>query len=163
MAAAAHFLIRKKLFNTKYPQLLVAKDFAVAEKKLHLTVSRRKYDPGKKAPKKRCTSDVKTVDPKPSTSQDQPQDKSAPDQQPQDESISEQQPQDESVSEQPQGASAAEQQPQGEATDTLSSQSTDDDTPLPDYATALKTFTMKDPSSIPKKPRYSLRPKTDYI
>ena len=64
MAAAAHFLIRKKLFNTKYPQLLVAKDFAVAEKKLHLAVSRRKYDPGKKAPKKRHTSDVKTADPK---------------------------------------------------------------------------------------------------
>ena len=41
LAAAAHFLIRKKLFNTKYPQLLVAKDFAVAEKKLHLTVSGR--------------------------------------------------------------------------------------------------------------------------
>ena len=59
MAAAAHFLIRKKLFNSKYPQLLVAKDFAVAEKKLHLAVSRRKYDPGKKAPKKRHTSDVK--------------------------------------------------------------------------------------------------------
>ena len=59
LAAAAHFLIRKKLFNTKYPQLLVAKDFTVAEKKLHLTVSGRKYDPGKKAPKKRCTSDVK--------------------------------------------------------------------------------------------------------
>ena len=156
LAAAAHFLIRKKLFNTKYPQLLVAKDFAVAEKKLHLAVSGRKYDPGKKAPKKRCTSDVKTADPKPSTSQDQPQDKSAPDQQPQDESISEQQPQDESVSEQPQGTSAAEQQPQGEATDTLSSQSSDDDTPLPDYAAALKTFTTKDPSSIPKKPRYSL-------
>ena len=90
MAAAAHFLIRKKLFNTKYPQLLVAKDFAVAEKKLHLTVSGRKYepgkkapkkkrtadDPGKKAPKKRHTSDVKTADPEPSTSQDQPQDES---------------------------------------------------------------------------------------
>ena len=45
LAAAAHFLIRKKLFNTKYPQLHVAKDFAVAEKKLHLTVSRRRYDP----------------------------------------------------------------------------------------------------------------------
>ena len=163
MAAAAHFLIRKKLFNTKYPQLLVAKDFAVAEKKLHLAVSRRKYDPGKKAPKKRHTSDVKTADPKPSTSQDQPQDKSASEQQPQDKSISEQQPQDKSVSEQPQGASAAEQQPQGEATDTLSSQSSDDDKPLPDYATALKTFTTKDPGSIPKKPRYSLRPKTDYI
>ena len=106
LAAAAHFLIRKKLFNTKYPQLLVAKDFAVAEKKLHLAVSRRKYDPGKKAPKKRRTSDVKTADPKPSTSQDlstpgqQPQDESISEQQPQDESISEQQPQDESISEQ---------------------------------------------------------------
>ena len=33
LAAAAHFLIRKKLFNTKYPQLLVANDFAVADKK----------------------------------------------------------------------------------------------------------------------------------
>ena len=110
MAAAAHFLIRKKLFNSKYPQLLVAKDFAVAEKKLHLTVSGRKYDPGKKAPKKRRTSDVKTTDPKPSTSQDQPQE----------ESISEQQPQDKSISEQqPQGVATSEQQPQGEAsTDT---------------------------------------------
>ena len=93
MAAAAHFLIRKKLFNSKYPQLLVAKDFAVAEKKLHLAVSGRKYDPGKKAPKKGPTSDVKTADPKPSTLQDQPQDESVSEQQPQDESISEQQPQ----------------------------------------------------------------------
>ena len=50
-----------------------------------------------------------------------------------------------------------------EATDTVSSQSSDDDKPLPDYAAALKTFTTKDASSIPKKPRYSLRPKTDYI
>ena len=157
LAAAAHFLIRKKLFNTKYPQLLVAKNFAVAEKKLHLAVSGRKYDPGKKAPKKRRTSDVKTADPKPSTSQD----KSASEQQPQDESISEQQLQDESVSEQPQGASAAEQQPQDKASDTLTSQSSDDSTPLPDYGTALKTFTTKDPSSVPKKLRYSLRPKTE--
>ena len=151
MAAAAHFLIRKKLFNTKYPQLHVAKDFAVAEKKLHLTVSGRKYDPGKKAPKRKRTSDVKTADPKPSTSQD----KSASEQQPQDESISEQQPQEESVSEQQQGASAAEQ-PQDKASDTLTSQSSDDSIPLPDYGTALKTFTMKDPSSVPKKLRYSL-------
>ena len=151
LATAAHFLIRKKLFNTKYPQLLVAKDFAVAEKKLHLTVSRRKYNPGKKASKRKRTSDEKTADPKPSTSQDQPQD----------EPISEQQPQDESTSEQqPQGASAAEEQPQGEAdTDTqqepISSQFSNDDDSLPDYGTALKTFTMKDPSSIPKKPKYS--------
>ena len=149
LAAAAHFLIRKKLFNSKYPQLLVAKDSAVAEKKLHLTVSGRKYDPGKKAPKKRRTSDVKTAAPKPSTSQDQPQD----------ESISEQQ---------PQGESATEQQPQGEAaTDTqqepvLSQFSSDDSLPDP-FATTTKTFEMKDPKSIPKKPKYSLRPKALHI
>ena len=156
LAAAAHFLIRKNLFNTKYPQLHVAKDFAVAEKKLHLAVSRRKYDMGKKVPKRKRTSDVKTADPKPSTSQDQPQDEPASEQQPQDEFVSEQQPQDEAVSEQPQGASTAEQQPQDKASDTLTSQSSDDSTPLPDYGTALKTFTMKDPSSVPKKLRYSL-------
>ena len=141
------------LFNTKYPQLHVAKDFAVAEKKLHLTVSGRKYNPGKKASKRKRTSDVKTADPKPSTSQEQPQD----------EPVSEQQPQDESISEQPQGASAAEQQPQDKVSDTLMSQSSDNSTPLPDYGAALKTFTTKDPSSVPKKLRYSLRPKTEYI
>ena len=149
LAAAAHFLIRKKLFNSKYSQLLVAKDFAVAEKKLHLTVSGRKYDPGKKAPKKRCTSDVKTAAPKPSTSQDQPQG----------ESISEQQPQSESITE---------QQPQGEATtdtqqEPVPSQFSSDDS-LPDpFATTTKTFETKDPRSIPKKPKYSLRPKTLHI
>ena len=169
MAAAAHFLIRKKLFNSKYPQLLVAKDFAVAEKKLHLTASGRKYDPGKKAPKKRRASDVKTADPKPSTSHDQPQDKSISEQQPQDKSISEQQPQDKSVSEQPQGMSTSEQQPQGKAsTSTLQepvpSQFSDNDETLPDpWTMARKTFATKDPRSIPKKPRYSLRLKTDYI
>ena len=158
LAAAAHFLIRKKLFNSKYPQLLVAKYFAVAEKKLHLTVSGRKYDPGKKAPKKRHTSDVKTAAPKPSTSQAQPPD----------ESISEQQPQDESVSEQqPQGTSTSEQQPQGEASTDMQQEpvpsqfSNDDGLPDP-YALAQKTFAMKDPRSIPKKPNYSLRPKTHY-
>ena len=160
LAAAAHFLIRKKLFNSKCTQLHVAKDFAVAEKKLHLTVSGRKYDPGKKPSKRKRTSDVKTADPKPSTSQDksaseqQPQDESIPEQQPQDESISEQQPQDESISEQQQDVPATEQQ-QDKASDTLTSQSSDDSIPLPDYGTALKTFTMKDPHSVPKKPRYS--------
>ena len=149
LAAAAHFLIRKKLFNSKYPQLLVDKDFAVAEKKLHLTVSSRKYDPGKKAPKKRRTSDVKTAAPKPSTSQDQPQD----------ESISEQQ---------PQGKPTTEQQPQGEAaTDTqqepVPSQFSSDDS-LPDpFATTTKTFEMKDPKSAQKKSKYSLRPKILHI
>ena len=89
LGCSCTLLIRKKLFNSKYPQLHVAKDFAVAEKKLHLTVSGRKYDPGKKAPKRKRTSDVKTADPKPSTLQDQPQDKPIPEQQPQDKLISE--------------------------------------------------------------------------
>ena len=173
LAAAAHFLIRKKLFNSKYRQLHVTKDFAVAEKK-----QRRKYNPGKKASKRKCTSDVKTADPKPSISQDkstsaqqlqdepaseqQPQDESISEQQPQDESISEQQPQDESISEQQQGMPTAEQQ-QDKASDTLTSQSSDDSVPLPDYGAALKTYTTKDPSSVPKKLRNSLRPKTEYI
>ena len=157
LAAAAHFLIRKKLFNSKCTQLHVAKDFAVAEKKLHLAVSERKYDPGKKASKRKRTSNVKTADPKSSTSQD----KSASEQQPQDESASEQQPQDKSVPEQQQDVPTTEQQ-QDKASDTLTSQSSDDST-LPDYGPALKTFTTKDPSSVPKKPRYDFRPKTYYI
>ena len=134
MAAAAHFLIRKKLFNSKCTQLHVAKDFAVAEKKLHLAISGRKYDRGKKASKRKRTSDVKTADPKPSTSQDK--------------SVSEQQPQDEPVPEQQQDMPAAKQQ--DKASDTLTSLSSDDS--IPDYGPAL-----------PKKPRYSLRPKTEYI
>ena len=173
LAVAAHFLIRKKLFNSKCTQLHVAKDFAVAEKKLHLTISGRKYNPGKKASKRKLTSDVKTADPKPSTSQDesiseqqlqdesiseqQPQDESVSEQHPQDESVSEQQPQDESISEQQQDVPATEQQ-QDKASDTLTSQSSDDS--MPDYGPALKIFTTKDPSSIPKKPRYSLHLKT---
>ena len=116
LAVAAHFLIRKKLFNSKCTQLLVAEDFAVAEKKLHLAISGRKYDPGKKASKRKHTSDVKTADPKPSTSQDksiseqQPQDESISEQQPQDESISEQQPQDEPIREQQQDTPATKRQ-----------------------------------------------------
>ena len=165
MAAAAHFLIRKKLFNSKCTQLHVAKDFVVAEKKLHLAISGRKYDPGKKASKRKRTADVKTSDPKPSTSQDksaseqQSQDESISEQQPQDESVSEQQPQDKPISEQQQDAPATKQQ--DKASDILTSLSSDDD--IPDYGPALKIFTTKDPSSIPKKPRYSLHLKTKYI
>ena len=171
MAAAAHFLIRKIFFNSKYTQLLVAKDFAVAEKKLHLAISGRKYDPGKKASKRKHTSEKKAADPKPSTSQEQPQDAPGSEQQPQDEPASEEQPQDVSMSEQqPQEESTSEQQPQGASTteeqpqdipepDTLSSHSSSDDTQtLPDYSLALKLFSTKDPSSIPKKPRYSSKP-----
>ena len=73
------------------------------------------------------------------------------------------------VSEQPQGVSAGEQQPQGKAsTSTLQepvpSQFSDDDETLPDaWTMARKAFATKDPRSIPKKPRYSLQLKTDYI
>ena len=150
---------------------MVAKDFAVAEKKLHLAVSGRKYDPGKKASKRKCTSEKMAADPKPSTSQEQPQDAAGSEQQPQDEPVpeeqpqdmfvSEQQPQEESTSEQqPQGMSAAEEKPQNvPEPDTLSSQSSSDDTlTLPDYSSVLKIFSAKDPSSIPKKPRYSSKP-----
>ena len=161
LAAAAHFLIRNKLFNSKCTQLHVAKVFAVAEKKLHLAISRRKYDPGKKASKRKRTSAVKTSDPKPSTSQD----KSASEQQPQDESAPEQQPQDEPIPDQPQDEPVPEQQQnepatkQDKASDTLTSLSSDDE--IPDYGPALKIFTTKDPSSVPKKPRYSLHLKTE--
>ena len=149
MAAAAHFLIKKELFNSKYAQLQVAKDFAVAEKKLHLATSRRKYDPGKKAPKKRRTSSNNTAAPKASTSQEQ--------QPTQNETITEQQPQSETITE---------QQPQSKTiTDTqqehvLSQFSSNDDEELPNlFPASSKTFETKDPKSIPKKPKYGLRPK----
>ena len=159
---ASHFLIRKELFNSKCTQLHVTKVFAVAEKKLHLAISGRKYDPGKKATKRKCTSAVKTSDPQPSTSQDksatkrQPEDESVSEQQPQDESVSEQQPQDEPVPDQQQDEPATKQD---KASDTLTSPSSNDE--IPDYGPALKIFTTKDPSSVPKKPRYSLRLKTE--
>ena len=139
MAAAAHFLIRKELFNSKYPQLQVAKDFAVAEKKLHLAPSRRKYDPGKKAPRKRCTPSDNTTAPKASTSQEQ--------QPTQSETFTEQQPQSETITDTQQ-----EHVP--------SQVSSNDDEKLPNlFPTSSKTFETKDPKSIPKKPKYSLRPK----
>ena len=140
MAAAAHFLIRKELFNSKYPQLQVAKDFAVAEKKLHLTTSARIYDPGKKAPKKRCTSSNNTAAPKASTLEEK--------QPTQSETITDQQPtQSETITDTQQ-----EHVP--------SQVSSDDDEELPNpFLSSSKTFETKDPNSIPKKPKYSLRPK----
>ena len=80
---------KERNFNSKYPQLQVAKDFAVAEKKLHLATSRRKYDPGKKAPRKRHTPSDNTTAPKASTSEEQQptQSKTITEQQPQSETI----------------------------------------------------------------------------
>ena len=178
LAAAAHFLIRKKLFNSKVTQLRVAKDFAVAEKKLHLAISGRKYDPGKKASKRKLTTDVKTADPQPSTSKDE----STSTQPTQAETISEQQPEDAPIAEQQQESeTGSTQQAQDDSTSTLQSQdesvpeqrqqhasdtltslsSEDSNSQLPDYDEELKLFTTKDPRSIPKKPRYSLRPKPE--
>ena len=50
-AAATHYLLRKCMFDSKVSQSTLTKEFAVVEKKLHLAVSGRKYDPGKKIPK----------------------------------------------------------------------------------------------------------------
>ena len=185
LVAAAHFLIRKKLFNSKVTQLRVAKDFAVAEKKLHLTISGRKYDPGKKASKRKLTSDVKTADPQPSTSKDEststqhPQAETVSEQQPEDAPITEQQQEDEPISEQTQDNSTSTQQTHDDSTSTLQSQDesvpeqrqqhasdtltslSSDDSQIPDYGSELKLFTTKDPRSIPKKPRYSLHPKPE--
>ena len=140
MAVAAHFLIRKELFNSKYPQLQVAKDFAVAEKKLHLAASERKYDPGKKAHRKRCTPSDNTTAHKASTLEEQ--------QPTQSETVTEQQPtQSKTVTD-----TRQEHVP--------SQVSSDDDKELPDpFLSSSKTFETKDPKSIPKKPKYSLRQK----
>ena len=140
LAAAAHFLIRKELFNSKYPQLQVAKDFAVTEKKLHLAASGRKYDPGKKAHRKRHTPSDNTTAPKASTLEEQ--------QPTQSETITEQQPtQSKTVTDTQQ-----EHVP--------SQVSSDDDEELPNpFPSSSKTFETKDPKSIPKKPKYSFRHK----
>ena len=42
------------MFDSKISQAALTKKFAVAKKKLHLAVSGRKYDPGKKFPKQKC-------------------------------------------------------------------------------------------------------------
>ena len=166
LAAAAHFLIRKKLFNTKYPQLLVATDFAVAEKKLHLAVSRRKYDPGKKAPKKRHTSDVKTADPNHQLH------KISHKTNPSLNSSHKMNPSLNSHKTSPSLNSHKVRLPVNNnhkvkhplVQEPVPSQFSDNDETLPDaWTMARKTFATKDPRSIPKKPRYSLRLKTDYI
>ena len=81
-------------------------------------------------------------------------------QQAQDDFTSTQQTHDDSSSTlQSQDESVPEQRKQ-HASDTLTSLSSEDShSPLPDYSAQLKSFTTKDPSSIPKKPRYSLHPK----
>ena len=117
----------------------VAKDFAVAEKKLHRAVSGRKYDPGKKAPTKRRTPSDNTTAPKASTSDEQ--------QPTQSETITEQQPQSETIT-----------NTQQEHVPSQFSSNDDEELPNP-FPSSSKTFETKDPKSIPKKPKYSLRPK----
>ena len=53
LATTTHYLLRKRMFDSKISQAALTKEFAVAEKKLHLAVSGRKYDPGKKFPKQK--------------------------------------------------------------------------------------------------------------
>ena len=53
LATTTHYLLRKKMFHSKICQVTLMKEFAVAKKRLHLAISGRKYDPGKKFPKKK--------------------------------------------------------------------------------------------------------------
>ena len=53
LAAATHYLLRKKMFHSKISQATLTKEFVVAKKKLHLAISGRKYDPGKEFPKQK--------------------------------------------------------------------------------------------------------------
>ena len=61
LAAAVHFLIHKRMFDTKTSQ-------AIAEKKLHMAVSGCKYDPGKQPSKRKG----EPKDPKELTEQKKP-------------------------------------------------------------------------------------------
>ena len=137
LGCSSTLLIRKELFNSKYPQLQVAEDFAVAEKKLHLTTSGRKHDPGKKVHRKGSTPSNNTTAPKAST-------------------LVEQQP--------TQSLTITEQQPTQKETVTDTQQehapsqfsSADNDEELPDaFLSSSKTFETKDPKSVLKKPKYS--------
>ena len=50
-ADVVRMILSKILFNTKLSQATITGYFTVHPKKLHMVVSRRKYDPGKKHPK----------------------------------------------------------------------------------------------------------------
>ena len=68
LAVTTHYLLRKKMFDSKISQAAITKEFMVAEKKLHLAVSSRKYDPGKKflkqKPNPKMKKAAKTDEPK---------------------------------------------------------------------------------------------------
>ena len=68
LAAAVHFLIQKRMFDTKISQAELSQDFAIAEKKLHMAVSGHKYDAGKKPSKRKGEA----KDPKEPTEQKKP-------------------------------------------------------------------------------------------
>ena len=57
-ATVVHMILHRKLFNTKLSQVTITGYFTVHLKKLHMMVSRRKYNPGKKHPK--CKMDTTT-------------------------------------------------------------------------------------------------------
>ena len=165
---------QKETFQLQNYTVTCCQSLCSSRKKLHLAISGRKYDPGKKASKRKLTTDLKTADPQPSTSKDE----STSTQPTQAEAISKQQPEDAPITEQQQeGETGSTQQAQDDSTSTLQSQdesipeqrpqhasdtltsSEDSTSSLPDYGKELKLFTTKDPHSIPKKPRYSLHPK----
>ena len=72
LAAAAHLILRKKMFQTKALQVAVADEFTVHPKKMHIACLGRKYHPRKKPlkKKKKATTGKEKTEPegKPSTS-----------------------------------------------------------------------------------------------
>ena len=55
LAAATHLLLHKRMFNTKVSQATMAHESRVENEKLHMAICGIKYDPGKKASRKKTT------------------------------------------------------------------------------------------------------------
>ena len=55
LATTTHLLLRKRMFNTRVSQAAIAHKFRVKNKKLHMAISGKKYDPGKKPSCKKGT------------------------------------------------------------------------------------------------------------
>ena len=55
LAITTHLLLHKRMFNTKVSQATIAHEFRAENKKLHMAILGRKYNPGKKPSCKKAT------------------------------------------------------------------------------------------------------------
>ena len=79
-ATTTHLLLCKRIFNTKVSQATIAHEFRVENKKLHMAISGRKFNPGKKPCCKKVTpsnNPVKQKVTQKKSSADQPTDPEA--------------------------------------------------------------------------------------